>query len=109
MSDELTLYKTDRPAWIVQVTPAWAGALRDMDPVERNTRWAGAGHDLKTAVLSHADDELRAILWRATSLVDMADILSCAPPNLKRALWGMTDEIMRAELHRFAERRKAAA
>lgn len=62
MTDELELYKTDRPKWLELVAPKQAARITDdtYDDAVLQAVWAAMPRDYQTAVWTHMDESSRA-------------------------------------------------
>ena len=59
MSEELKLYETDRPAWIVQSAPKMAKILSESSDTTLGRMWADMKRDYQTATWQHMDTAQR--------------------------------------------------
>ena len=62
MTDELEMYKNDRPKWLELVAPKQASCIADdtYDDAVLKAAWAGMDRDYQTAVWAHLDESSRA-------------------------------------------------
>lgn len=59
MTDELTLYQTNKPLWLEMVGPKMAGLIPNYDDATLAATWADMGRDYQTATWKHLDEVSR--------------------------------------------------
>lgn len=78
--DELTLYQTDRPAWLALVGPRYAPQMMAMDDAQIACVWSGMTRDYKEAVWAHLSpaQQERVRMVRSGALPNAQDKLTDA-------------------------------
>lgn len=66
--DELTLYQTDRPAWLQQVAPRMARKLEAMSDNELANEWATLARDYQRAVWGVMDGATQSRVRKARAV-----------------------------------------
>lgn len=56
MADELTLYHTDRPAWLRMIAPRMPAVIDANTDEELARSWGMMGRDFQAATWAHLDD-----------------------------------------------------
>jgi hypothetical protein len=79
MTDERTLYETDRKGWLAYVAPNMARKLVPMSYDELREAWAGIPRDYQAAVVPHLADTTLQDAWTSMPRDDQTELWALLP------------------------------
>jgi hypothetical protein len=86
MTDERTLYDTDRTGWLAYVAPNMARKLAALTGAELADAWAGIPCDYQAAVVPHLTDTTLQDAWTSMPRDDQTELWALLPEAQKQRI-----------------------
>jgi hypothetical protein len=86
MTDERTLYETDRAGWLAYVAPNMARKLAALPYVDLAYAWAGIPRDYQAAVVPHLADTTLQDAWTSMPRDDQTELWALLPEAQKQRI-----------------------
>jgi hypothetical protein len=79
MTDELTLYETDRKGWLAYVAPNMSRSLASVSASTLGKAWSGIPRDYQAAVGPHLTDTTLQDAWTSMPRDDQTELWALLP------------------------------